>query len=433
MNPKIELGTGNTCSRLSVIVPCYNHAEFLELAISGILSQTLLPGEIIILDDASKDSSWEIIEKYAEQFPSLIRAVRNPMNLGAIGNMKKGFELSIGELVYLHSADDFIFPDCFQTYVSLLDRYPAAGMAVSRVAVFRDAPMDYQWESWRWEPEAGYYDPETAATEVMTRSFSTGQVMYRRESILDAGGFIGELEGFMDWFWLHRTLFKRGMAYTPKTICLFRLTGSESLGATSVLNRDKNRAICKKLLEVLQHENNRDVLPFFARSGILHHLGNGMADYVLSHQEYWTPQIFALVHANLHSWNEQAKRCRRVEFRAFSTEKNEITFEDRISEINQKLKDSTLSKIAIYGAGTHTEKVLGLLDDDIVKNRIVTIVVSNTPDEATFCDLPVKSIETITVDEIDGILLSSHSYENEMKKTAKECFPDLPIFTIYSR
>lgn len=50
---------------LSVIMPCYNQAQYIEEAIESVINQTYRNWELIIIDDGSTDNSFEIAEKYA--------------------------------------------------------------------------------------------------------------------------------------------------------------------------------------------------------------------------------------------------------------------------------------------------------------------------------------------------------------------------------
>jgi len=67
--------------KVSVIVPNYNHSKYLSQRLESIISQTFNDFEIIILDDASTDSSIEIIDNYVSLY-SNIRSYRNTTNSG---------------------------------------------------------------------------------------------------------------------------------------------------------------------------------------------------------------------------------------------------------------------------------------------------------------------------------------------------------------
>ncbi len=97
----------------------YNGAAFLEEQIESILSQTLLPGEIIICDDHSSDATKIIIEKYKNN--SLIKPHFNEKQLGVVDNFKKGVSLAMpGHYIALCDQDDIWLPDKLEKSVEAL-------------------------------------------------------------------------------------------------------------------------------------------------------------------------------------------------------------------------------------------------------------------------------------------------------------------------
>src|SRR5438477_610601 len=92
---------------LSVIVPNYNHARYLDMSLPAILKQSVPPLELIVIDDASTDNSREVLRRFAARNP-LVRLVENPKNLGVMPNIRAGVEMARGEYVYVGSADDEI-------------------------------------------------------------------------------------------------------------------------------------------------------------------------------------------------------------------------------------------------------------------------------------------------------------------------------------
>ncbi len=91
---------------VSVIIPNYNHAQYLDERIQSILNQTYQDFEIIILDDKSTDNSKDIIEKYRNN-PKVSNIVYNEKNNGSpFIQWKKGINLARGEYIWLAESDD---------------------------------------------------------------------------------------------------------------------------------------------------------------------------------------------------------------------------------------------------------------------------------------------------------------------------------------
>lgn len=92
--------------KVSVIIPNYNHARFLDERITSVLNQTYQDFELIILDDKSTDNSKEVIEKYRTN-PHVSHIVYNDENSGStFKQWEKGINLAIGDYVWLAESDD---------------------------------------------------------------------------------------------------------------------------------------------------------------------------------------------------------------------------------------------------------------------------------------------------------------------------------------
>ena len=93
---------------VSVIIPNYNHAVYLDERIKSVLNQTYQNFELIILDDCSPDNgaSMAIIEKYRNN-PHISHIVYNDVNSGStFKQWHKGLELAKGDLIWIAESDD---------------------------------------------------------------------------------------------------------------------------------------------------------------------------------------------------------------------------------------------------------------------------------------------------------------------------------------
>ena len=91
---------------ISVIIPNYNHANYLDERIQSVLNQTYQNFEIIILDDKSTDNSADVIEKYRIH-PKVSKIIINQHNSGStFKQWHKGFELAKGDYVWIAESDD---------------------------------------------------------------------------------------------------------------------------------------------------------------------------------------------------------------------------------------------------------------------------------------------------------------------------------------
>jgi glycosyltransferase involved in cell wall biosynthesis len=107
---------------VSVIIPCYNAAPFVGEAIRSVLAQDWPHTEIIVVDDASTDGSWEAIERYRPR----IQALRLAENGGAAAARNRGVALSRGGWLMFLDADDRLSPDALRWMMETARREPGA-------------------------------------------------------------------------------------------------------------------------------------------------------------------------------------------------------------------------------------------------------------------------------------------------------------------
>ena len=121
--------------RVSVVMPVFNGAEYLEVALESVLGQTLNDLELIVVDDGSTDASPEILERVATS-DARVRVVHNRGNSGIVVALNNGWRLARSPYVARMDADDVALPDRLERQVGFLDAHPevaAVGGAVTIV------------------------------------------------------------------------------------------------------------------------------------------------------------------------------------------------------------------------------------------------------------------------------------------------------------
>ena len=109
--------------KVSIICTNYNKGDWVREAMDSFLNQKInFDFEIIIIDDASTDHSYEIIQEYQKKFPEKVRTFRNEVNLGITRTWKKVCQEAKGQYIARCDSDDFwTDPLKLQKQVELLD------------------------------------------------------------------------------------------------------------------------------------------------------------------------------------------------------------------------------------------------------------------------------------------------------------------------
>jgi glycosyltransferase involved in cell wall biosynthesis len=107
---------------VSVLMPCYNSAATLPLALASLRLQTYANWECILVDDGSTDSPFEVVEQFRDP---RIRLIRQPENGGRAAARQKSVDSARGSLLAMLDADDWIYPEKLRTQVECLRCEPS--------------------------------------------------------------------------------------------------------------------------------------------------------------------------------------------------------------------------------------------------------------------------------------------------------------------
>lgn len=131
------MSTGNEWA-VSVVIPVYNGALYLQEALHSILAQTTAPREIVLVDDGSTDDSPALIQDIAASAPIPIR-YEHQINQGAAAARNRGIELAASPLIAFLDQDDLWLPQKLASQISLLRQQPEAGYSITHMEFFIEA------------------------------------------------------------------------------------------------------------------------------------------------------------------------------------------------------------------------------------------------------------------------------------------------------
>ncbi len=176
---------------VSVVIPCFNHAEYLPEAVASVAAQTFRDWEIVIVDDGSTDATAETAERLMAAHPDRrIRLIRQP-NEGVPGARNNGIAASTGRYILPLDADDLLLPEMLVKTVALLEAEPAVAIAYTDYEHFGS-------ESRRAETGTWDLDALCLSNQVSISS------LFRREVWDTVGGYNPNMRwGYEDWdFWI---------------------------------------------------------------------------------------------------------------------------------------------------------------------------------------------------------------------------------------
>ncbi|MEO0132855.1 MAG: glycosyltransferase [candidate division WOR-3 bacterium] len=104
-------------------MPAYNAEKYISEAIESILNQTFKDFEFIIVDDASTDKTWEIIQEYARK-DERIKSLKNDINMKIAKTLNYGIQHASGLYIARMDADDISLPERFELQVNFMNNNP---------------------------------------------------------------------------------------------------------------------------------------------------------------------------------------------------------------------------------------------------------------------------------------------------------------------
>lgn len=103
--------------KISVIVPCYNVENFVEKCIESLVNQTYDNIEIIVIDDKSKDNTYEVLKRLKDKYPDKFTLYQNEENRGLAYTRNFGVSKATGKYIGFIDSDDYIDPDYYSILV----------------------------------------------------------------------------------------------------------------------------------------------------------------------------------------------------------------------------------------------------------------------------------------------------------------------------
>ena len=135
---------------ISVIIPVYNVEDYLYVCINSVLKQAYQDFEIICIDDASTDSSLEILEYFAKK-DSRIKILKNDSNRGPGFSRNRGLEVAQGKYISFLDGDDWFSHDALDILIKKIEEDNLELLLFKNI-VYYEKPQEFGFEE--------YYDME---------------------------------------------------------------------------------------------------------------------------------------------------------------------------------------------------------------------------------------------------------------------------------
>ncbi|AFS36497.1 glycosyltransferase family 2 protein [Alteromonas macleodii] len=217
--------------KISIIVPCYNHANFLPARLKSISKQSFTDFEIILLDDASSDNSQAVLHQFAGQEPRVSVTDFNSDNSGCVNDQWiKGVNLAKGKYIWIAESDDVSDSEFLEVMIAQFEKAPQIGMAYcdsmiideSGKALFR---YDFSCEDYisRWHQDFVMDGKSFIRDHLVFKNVipNVSSALFKTEC-LRAALNKHNMKYCGDWYCYARLLSNSAVAYVHRPLNLFR-------------------------------------------------------------------------------------------------------------------------------------------------------------------------------------------------------------------
>jgi glycosyltransferase involved in cell wall biosynthesis len=238
---------------VSVICLCYNHQLYVQEAIESVLNQTWSHIELIVVDDASTDTSREVIRALQKEH-HLQKVLLLEKNMGNCAAFNRGLAIATGDFIIDLAADDVLMPDRIQIGVQELEQKRSAyGVHFSDAEYINESGRHLGYHSerfpYRHQPGGDLY------AELIQRYFICPPTVMCRRAVHDKLQGYDESLRYEDFDFLIRAARYFQFAYSPNVLVKRRVV-KNSLATKQFRWRSEHAEstfrICEKILEMNQ-------------------------------------------------------------------------------------------------------------------------------------------------------------------------------------
>ncbi len=315
-------------ARVSVIVPNYNHARFLEKRLSSIASQSIQDLEVILLDDASSDDSQVILKKWAAKFEHWQYHFNTTNSGSPFIQWNKGIAMASAPIIWVAESDDYCEASFLEELLPLLENEPETGIAYGQSLLVDEEDkvlysyrenLEFIYKSKAWERDFIKAGSEACREWLLHHNPipNASGILFRKEAYLKVGKADPKMRLNGDWHLYAKILLQYNLAFKAKNLNYFRVHQ-----ATQRSKSIRNASVYTELISI-----NRLI-----RAGLSE--AEKEADAALDEFANWW-----IGNLPYHSWTKENWQLNKKLFRFFSQYKNHLAYRIFITHLISYLRD----------------------------------------------------------------------------------------------
>jgi glycosyltransferase involved in cell wall biosynthesis len=230
---------------VSVVIPCYNAAQYIDRCLESVLSQDYTKIEIIVVDDGSLDSSRDIIKKY------LGVTLISQQNRGACAARNNGLSLSNGKYIKFLDSDDYLEPNILKKQIAIAESVDENTIVYGDFFIQRDDVGIYQSTN---------IGAENQTASLFLKDILTTTPLHKKWMLQKIGGFDERFNSGQEWN-LHIRLSSAGFFFHHIKLPIFRYNIHNSVDRISVMSKFSKKSFLYSLSKLEMTEERLGCQP----------------------------------------------------------------------------------------------------------------------------------------------------------------------------
>jgi len=227
--------------KISVIIPNYNYAQYIEQAIESVLKQSYQNLELIVVNNGSSDNSLEILRIYENDIHLI-----DQLNMGQSGARNSGLLRATGDFIAFLDADDFWEPTKLEKQVNLLKN--ATQLVYCGIAPFKDPSLRSPSAVLpMYRGDCSHYFIDKPGVSIVLSGESTA--LFSRELLEKVGMFDGDLNSTAGWDFFRRSSKVTNFDFVNEPLVNYRLHSTNMSNLKGEVILDMRRAYSKLFLD----------------------------------------------------------------------------------------------------------------------------------------------------------------------------------------
>ncbi len=241
---------------VSIIVPNYNHAEYLPQRLNSIFNQTYKDYEVILLDDASSDNSVEILKQHASH-PKVSHFIVNKKNSGStFKQWEKGLKLAKGIYIWIAESDDIAHPDFLYKTIEQFDNNDNISVVCVGSSFINENDIIIEDQSIynKYINRSGIKEIKEKLIYYNTIQ-NASAVLFKRNTYLKSIKNFTNFSYCGDWYFWSKILLTGNIIFLPEKLNLFRRHSNNVS-----FNAEKNGLLFKEGFQIfIELINKKDI------------------------------------------------------------------------------------------------------------------------------------------------------------------------------